>query len=141
MNAASLERLRASYVQLAPRIGPMTARFYDALFALRPELRALFTGDMAQQRRHLAAALALVVRNLCVLDALEQPLGELGAAHARVGVRPEHYPVVCNVLLRSICEELGDRCTPEVSADWQSLLETVARHMLAGSLAEQGRGR
>ena len=141
MNAESVARLRASYTHVAPRIGRITVRFYEALFALRPEFRALFTGDMAQQRRHLAAALALVIRNLGVLDALEPPLGELGAAHAQVGVRPEHYSDFCRALLAAIAEELGDGWTTEVAADWEALLETVCRHMLAGSLAKRDQPR
>src|SRR5436305_9177366 len=92
MTTASLHRIQQSYQLLIPQIAELTERFYARLFADHPETRRLFTRDMAAQRRHLAAALALVVRNLKMLDALEQPLRELGAHHAAMGVRPEHYP-------------------------------------------------
>jgi hemoglobin-like flavoprotein len=133
MDAVSTSRLQASYELVAPRMGRVTGRFFDELFSMRPETRALFTGDMAEQRRHMAAALALIVRNVAILDVLEQPLRELGAAHARVGVRPEYYPVVCDAMVRALAAELGEGWTAEVAGDWKDLLETVARHMLAGS--------
>jgi hemoglobin-like flavoprotein len=87
---------------------------------------------MERQRGHLAAALSLIVRNLSILGALERPLGDLGAAHARVGVRREHYPVVCDAMLATLAEALPDLWTPELAADWAGLLSTVAGYMVAG---------
>jgi nitric oxide dioxygenase len=133
MTGASLTRLRRSYDLFVPHVGRMTERFYDRLFAARPETRILFATDMAAQRQHLAAALALIVRNLSMLDALEQPLMDLGAGHARIGVRAEDYPVVRDAMLAAIAEELGTAWTPELADDWSSLLDRVCRHMIAGS--------
>jgi hemoglobin-like flavoprotein len=130
----SLERIRRSYQLMIPNVGPITARFYEELFGASPETRRLFTGDMTVQRRHFAAALALFVRNLASLDALEQPLRELGAGHARLGVRPHHYPAVRDAVIRAIAHALGESWTDEFAADWRMLLETVSRHMLAGAL-------
>jgi hemoglobin-like flavoprotein len=130
----SLERIRRSYERMIPNLGMIIARFYEELFGAWPETRRLFTGDMAVQRRHVAAALALIVRNLASLDALELPLRELGAGHARVGVRPHHYPAVRDAMIRAIADALGESWTDEIGADWRRLLETVARHMLAGAL-------
>lgn len=132
MDAASQSRLQASYQQLAPHIGRVTGRLYDELFAARPETRALFTGDLDVQGRHIAAALALIVRNVLILHALEQPLRDLGAAHARAGVRPEHFPPFCDAILRALADELGEGWTEELASDWRRLLESVARHMIAG---------
>jgi hemoglobin-like flavoprotein len=128
----SLDRIRRSYEILLPQVGRVTSRFYEALFAAWPETRRLFTRDIAVQQKHLAAALALVVRNLSVLDALEEPLRELGAGHARAGVRPEHYPVVCDAMVLAIGQTLGTAWTAELEADWRGLLERVAGHMQAG---------
>src|SRR5688572_32623365 len=100
----------------------MTERFYDRLFGLRPDFRPMFKDDMVRQRGHLAAALALIARNLSVLGAMERPLEELGAVHARAGVRAEHYGVAREALLASLAEELWERWTPELAADWDNLL-------------------
>jgi hemoglobin-like flavoprotein len=133
MTAASIDRIRTSYRRLSPHADHVTSVFYDRLFAARPETRALFSGDMNVQRKHFAAALAMVVRNLGMLDMLEQPLRDLGAAHARAGVRPEHYPAMCDAIIAALADTAGDGWTDELAADWRLLLEAVARHMLAGS--------
>jgi hemoglobin-like flavoprotein len=134
VTASSVERIRRSYEQLAPNLRDFIAAFYDRLFAAFPEVRPLFSSDMKTQRNHLAAALAIIVRNLAVLDALEEPLRTLGAAHARFGVRPEHYPAVCEAMVATLERSLDGQWNDELAADWRTLLLTVSRHMLTGSL-------
>src|SRR3954463_12036758 len=102
MTLTALARIQQSYLAIAPQVDRLTQTFYDRLFAQHPETRALFRNDMGSQRQHLAAALALIIRNLRMLDALEQPLGELGALHARAGVRPEHYPVAQDAMIAAL---------------------------------------
>ena len=102
--------------------------------AAHPAVRSLFTTDMRAQAAHLAAALALIVRNLPILDSLEGPLMELGASHAQAGVRPEHYAILRTALLATLAEDLGEHWTPELADDWRRLFERVAGHMLAGTL-------
>jgi hemoglobin-like flavoprotein len=140
MTPASLHRIQLSYKQLVPHMTLVTKRFYERLFAAHPDTQALFRGDMARQQQHLAAALALVVRNLPMLDALEQPLRELGAAHARVGVRAEHYPAVCEAMTATLAEVASDLWSAELAADWRELLELISRHMLAGAAGKVSRG-
>jgi hemoglobin-like flavoprotein len=138
MTTASLERICGSFNLLSPQMERMTRTFYARLFAARPETRALFKVNMDVQRQHLAAALALIVRNLPMFDALQEPLAELGASHAKVGVRPEHYPVVRDAMLGAIAEALGAAWTVELAADWRMLIETIASQMLAGTLGAGG---
>jgi len=134
MTTASLERIRNSFELLAPRIASMTVTFYDTLFEGRPDVRALFKVNMDIQRQHLAAALALIVRNLAMLDALQEPIRQLGRDHARVGVRPEHYPMVRDAMLHAIGEAIGPAWTAELAADWRALLEEISAVMLSGTL-------
>ena len=94
MTSDAISRIEASFELLSPKIDDMTRAFYERLFELRPETRALFKVDMDVQRQHMAAALAVITRNVRMLDAITGPLHELGAGHAKVGVRPEHYPPV-----------------------------------------------
>src|SRR4051794_23868075 len=108
MSTTSANRIRHSYRLLAPKMSRMTQIFYKRLFAHHPEVRALFKVDMTQQGAHLAAALALIVTNLPLLDALELPLRELGALHARLGVRSEHYPIVKDLMLFALAEVAGN---------------------------------
>jgi len=139
MKTDSLDRIRSSFELLSPHMAQMTRTFYERLFAARPDTRQLFKVDMDIQRQHFAAALALVVRNLGLLDALEEPLHELGASHARVGVRPEHYPFVRDAMLKALAEALGPAWSSDLADDWRNLIETLASHMLAGTLPASDR--
>src|SRR5690242_11911480 len=113
MTEASVQRLLQNYEMLAGRLPALAAHFYERLFAVLPAARPLFRIDMAVQSEHLAAALALILKNLRHMDALEQPLAELGAGHAKVGVRPEHYPVLCRTMVDTLRDGSGDAWTPE----------------------------
>src|SRR3954469_14531003 len=125
MTEASVRRLAENYQLLAGRMSALTASFYERLFVILPEARPLFRIDMTLQSQHLAAALALIVTNLRHLDALEQPLADLGAGHAKVGVRPEHYPVLCRTIVETLRDGSGAAWSDEVQADWTAVLERV----------------
>ena len=133
MNNQSIARVLASYNRLVPHIDDMVAGFYARLFAAAPEARALFKHDMANQRQHLAATLALLVRNLTFKDVLVEPLMELGMQHVIFGARPEQYPIVRNALLASIAEFLGEHWTAELADDWRAVLDYVVASMLKGA--------
>jgi len=136
MNEASLTRITESYEMLASQMPALTAAFYEQLFKALPEVRPLFRIDIDLQSQHLAAALALIVRNLRSLDVLEQPLMELGAGHSRVGVRPEHYPVVCRTMLETLRDGAGSAWSDELQADWTYLLQRVSRVMMEGAIRD-----
>ena len=135
MTAETFARVQSSFTVMTPHLEAMTERFYAHLFAARPAVRPLFQVNMDVQRRHLSAALALIVRNLGVLDALDVPIRELGARHARVGVKPEHYPAVLDAMLLAMQDTLGDTWTIELAQDWSVLLLSIAGKMIAGGSA------
>ena len=134
MTEQSLQRVNRNYDFLADRMPEVTQSFYRRLFAAHPELRPLFRLDIAVQSQHLAAALALIVRNLRLMDALEQPLMDLGAEHASVGARPEHYPVVCRTMIDAMREASGGQWSPALEQDWATLLHRIGRTMMEGAL-------
>jgi hemoglobin-like flavoprotein len=133
MTNQSIARILASYERIAPRVDEMVAGFYQRLFAVAPDARVLFQHDMSIQRQHLAATLALLVRNLHFQDLLEQPLMDLGVQHLTFGARPEHYPVVRDALLESLEQAMGEGWTDELRTDWSELLDYIIRVMLKGA--------
>ena len=132
MHKESLERVRQSVALLLPQAAEATRVFYDRLFTVAPETRGLFKIDMDVQRQHFTAALSVILKNLTMLDVLAEPLRELGSGHAKVGVRPQHYPVVRDAMLHAMAQVLHAAWTPELAADWQELLDTVSRIMMSG---------
>jgi len=136
MTEASLGRISANYALLAERMPALAQAFYDRLFTVLPESRPMFKIDIALQSQHMAAALGLIVRNMRLLDALQQPLMDFGVQHARVGVRPEHYPIVCRAMVDTLAQGSGENWSPQLDADWSEALATVSRIMMQGALAE-----
>ena len=133
MHRPSFQRLKASYLSLAPRLSELVARFYDDLFRLHPEMRALFRRDLARTQAEFAAALALLGRNIDRLDILEETLMDLGAVHAGYGVRPGHYPLVRDVLVGTVREFAGAGWSPELERDWTDAINRVSAIMLKGA--------
>jgi hemoglobin-like flavoprotein len=132
LSPAAAARVRESYDELAPRMDAVVDRFYTTLFELHPLVRALFPPDMARQRAHLAAALAVIARNVDRLEMLESPLMGLGAQHMEYGARPEHYPALRDALVSALAEGLADRWTPQLQTDWLAALNYVVTVMLRG---------
>jgi hemoglobin-like flavoprotein len=135
MTTESAHRIRASFSLLGPQMPRVTREFYRRLFMARPDVRALFGPDMIAQEKHVAAAVALIVRNLTMLDALAGTFQQLGAEHARAGVRPEHYPAVRDALIDSMSAALTDAWNAPLAEDWRNLLDQIATYMLQGGLS------
>ena len=133
MNQAASTRVRTSFHAIAPRLDRLVSGFYDRLFTRAPQVRAFFPADMSAQKYHLAAALALIMRNIDCLDALEDSLMGLGAQHVRFGARPEHYPIVRDSLLDSLEEQAGALWTEQLRADWSDAINAVSAMMLKGA--------
>ena len=97
----------------------MVAGFYERLFSVCPESKSRCSGDMTINAIHLAATLAMLVRNLQFQDLLQDAVMDLGAQHVMFCARPEQYPLVRDSLLYSLGKAAGDNWTQEVEADWR----------------------
>jgi len=133
METTSAARIQASFRVLAPRAIELVDSFYARLFEAAPQARALFPAELAAQKRHLLAALALVVSEAEHLEQLAPALREMGARHVRYGARPEHYPLVRDTLLATLGAFAGVSWNAQLAADWRSALDHVAALMLEGA--------
>jgi len=68
--------------------------FYDRLFDIAPQTKAMFPDDMIEQRRKLMAMLATVVKGLGNLEQVLPAASALAKRHVSYGAKAEHYPVV-----------------------------------------------
>jgi hemoglobin-like flavoprotein len=126
--------VQTSFAQVLPIAGIAATLFYDRLFTLDPSLRAMFKGDMEEQKRKLMMMLQVAVANLDRLDTLIPAVQNLGARHVRYGVQPEHYATVGAALLWTLEQGLGPAFTPAVRAAWvavYTLLTDVMQTPLA----------
>jgi hemoglobin-like flavoprotein len=129
-----LEALETSFDLIAPRGDELVDDFYARLFTVAPAVKPLFAGtDLKRQKGMLLAALVLLRKSLRDLDAIVPSLYGLGARHVAYGARPEHYPVVGQVLIASMAHVAGDAWTPHYERAWAAAFDVVAGAMLAGA--------
>jgi hemoglobin-like flavoprotein len=133
-----LESLETSFDLVAPRGDELMDVFYARLFAAAPAVKPLFAKtDFRRQKAMLLSALVLVRKKLHDLEAIVPTLHALGARHVAYGARPEHYPVVGEVLIASMAEVAGDAWRPEWSRAWAEALAVVAGAMIEGAAAAE----
>ena len=129
-----IDALETSFDLVAPKGDELMEIFYSNLFAVAPSVQPLFAGtDMARQRAMLLSALVLLRKSLRDLDRIVPALREMGARHVRYGARPEHYPVVGEVLIASMAEIAGDDWRPEYAAAWATAYGIVSATMIEGA--------
>jgi len=130
----NLNALEESFDLVAPRGDELMDVFYTRLFAAAPAVKPLFAGtDLRRQKGMLLSALVLLRKSLRDLDAIVPALRELGARHVAYGARPEHYPVVGEVLIASMAHVAGPEWRPEYERAWGAAFAVVAGAMCDGA--------
>ncbi|MEG3841044.1 globin family protein [Microcoleus sp. herbarium14] len=130
----NVELLEQSFEQIKPRANDFVASFYENLFAAHPEVKPLFAHtNMVEQRKHLIAALVLVIQNLRKPEVLGKALKTLGAKHVGYGTIPQHYPAVGEALLTTFEQYLQQDWTIEVKQAWVDALTAITALMLNGA--------
>src|SRR5437764_788247 len=125
--------VQESFKLVLPIKEQAAAMFYDRLFVLDPEARALFKGDMKRQGSLLMAMLATAVNGLNQLQDIVPAIQDLGRRHAGYGVRQDHYATVAAALLWTLEQGLGDHWTPEVQEAWTACYTLLAEVMQAAA--------
>jgi hemoglobin-like flavoprotein len=132
--ALDLHALETSFDLVAPHGEELVDTFYTRLFAAAPAVEPVFArADMAHQKTMLLATLVLLRKSLRDLGAVVPKLQELGRRHVDYGARPEHYPVVGEVLIDAMAEVAGPQWRPEYGRAWAAALAVVAGVMVEGA--------
>ena|SRR5215213_10916541 len=132
MTPESIARLKNSFEEVSAQPRALASRFYEQLFATAPNLRPLFPADLRSLQGHFEAALALVIRNLHDMAALQASLGELGVQHVRWGAKPEDYFVVRDALVHAI-RMSSSSWSDQLEADWRRAITAIAVPMMQGA--------
>lgn len=118
-----------SFVSIATIADDAAILFYQRLFELDPPLRAMFRGDMAEQRKKLMQMITAAVKGLDRLEQLVPVVQDLGRRHAHYGVEERHYDTVGAALLWTLEAGLGRAFTPEVKDAWTAVYTLLATTM------------
>jgi hemoglobin-like flavoprotein len=134
--AIDVEKLEESFDLVAPQGDELMRVFYENLFEAAPSVQPLFARvDMDGQRAALLNMLLVLRESLRDIDDIVPDLEELGARHVDYGAKPEHYPVVGEVLIGSMAQVAGDAWKPEYTAAWEEAFPVVQGVMLSGAAA------
>ncbi|WP_150275315.1 NO-inducible flavohemoprotein [Paenibacillus tepidiphilus] len=107
----------------------ITTVFYRNLFEAHPELLNVFNHANQVQGRQQAALANAVYAAAVHIDNLENILPavvQIAHKHVSLGIKPEHYPIVGEFLLKAIKEVLGDAATPEILTAWEEAYGVIA---------------
>lgn len=136
MHAQAVEAVQQSWAQIEP-LGDRAARvFYDQLFKLDPQLKALFKGDMTRQGQRLMQMIGLAVRRLGAVETLLTDLRALGQRHQGYGVMDRDYATVGAALIETLALALGEAFTPAVRQAWLETYGLLSEAMRSGARAE-----
>lgn len=115
-----------SFRKVVPIAGTAADLFYDRLFEIAPDVRALFPDDLKEQKKKLIAMLATAVTNLHQVGSIVPAVEDLGKRHVAYGVTAAMYEPVGAALLWTLEQGLGPDFTPPVKAAWTETYMTLA---------------
>jgi hemoglobin-like flavoprotein len=131
MTPDQVKLVQDSFAKVAPISEQAAVLFYDRLFEIAPQVKAMFPDDMTEQRRKLMAMLAAVVSGLGNLESILPAASALATRHVTYGAKAEHYPVVGAALLWTLEQGLGDSWTPELADAWSAAYGTLSGYMIS----------
>lgn len=129
LSAETIATVKATVPALRDHGETITTHFYQVMFRDYPEMKAYFNqSHQAQgtQPRALANSVLAYAENIDRLEALEATLPKIIQKHVALDIRPEHYPIVGECLLKAIGDVLGDASTQPVMSAWAEAYQHLA---------------
>jgi hemoglobin-like flavoprotein len=137
MTPDQTKMVQDSFAKVAPISDQAAILFYDRLFEIAPQVKAMFPADLTEQRKKLMATLAVVVNGLTNLETVLPAASALAKRHVGYGAKPKHYPVVGAALLWTLEKGLGEAWTPELAEAWTDAYSTLSGYMIAEAYGRQ----
>jgi hemoglobin-like flavoprotein len=126
MTPAQTALVQSTFPKVSSQPDKAAALFYEELFALAPELRALFKGDLEEQGRRLMDMLAKLIGGMNRPESLLLPLFNLGRKHKGYGVQKEHFRLFGTAYLKMLEKMIGPAFTPEVHDAYLDIYKLAA---------------
>ena len=122
--------VRSTWNRFAPHAADHARFFYDKLFELDPDCRAMFkTATMDEQRHRLMETLGHLIAELDDPERFVSDVAVLGMRHVVYGVRDSDYDAAGVALLWTLEKALGDEFTPEARSAWIEAYQAIASIM------------
>lgn len=130
VDEAAVTRLSTSLDLIRAKEPSVTKSFYALLFERFPGVRAMFPAEIAAQERKLLDTLVMVIEHVRDPQRVTGVLQDLGRRHVGYGARPEHYAIVCSILVECLAKEAGKDWSPQLETEWSQALALVSHIMI-----------
>lgn len=111
----------------------ITTVFYGNMLAAHPDLNNIFNTThqvTGHQPKALAASLYAYAKYIDDLGVLSPAVEKICQKHASLYIRPEHYDIVGEYLLKAMGQVLGDALTPDILEAWGVAYWQLAKIMI-----------
>lgn len=108
----------------------ITTLFYKTLFENYPELLNIFNQvnqKKGRQQTALANTVLAAAKHIDQLESILPVVKQIAHKHRSLAIKPEHYPIVGEYLLKAIKEVLGDAATEQILTAWGDAYGVIAQ--------------
>jgi hemoglobin-like flavoprotein len=138
MTPDQIRLVQHSFHEVIPIRVAAAALFYERMFAIDSNLRALFlASDMPKQGAELMASLGFVVHGLDRANTILPTVCEIAKRHVAYGFKEHHYPIVGQALIDTLAAGLGTAFTPAVREAWEAAYALLASVMISAAHEDQ----
>lgn len=131
LSPRTIEIIKATAAPVATNAEAITTRMYEILFANFPETKVLFEGSNPDQHKKLAMAISAFAVNIDNLSMLSMAVEKMATTHVLKKIKPEHYPMVGESILKAIKDVLGDAANSDVLDAWQDAYLFLSNLLIA----------
>lgn len=125
--------IKSTVPVLAAHGTTITSKFYSDLLTANPALKNIFNNThqaTGHQANALAGALYAYAANIDDLGVLSPAVELICHKHVSLYIKPEHYEIVGENLLKTMEIVLGDAATPEIMSAWGAAYWQLADIMI-----------
>ncbi|CCK67843.1 flavohemoglobin KNAG_0A01540 [Huiozyma naganishii CBS 8797] len=129
LSQATRDLVKATIPALEERGAEITRCFYGMMLTEHTELLNIFNKTNQKkgaQPTALATTVLAAAKNIDDLTPLLGHVRQIGFKHRALQIKPEHYPIVGEYLLKAIKKTLGDAATPEIISAWGEAYGAIA---------------
>lgn len=121
--------VRQSFDRVLEQGDVVIQRFYERLFDMAPDLRALFISGIERQAQKFLQSLRMIVGSLARTERTVPVLQRLGERHRGYGVAAAHYNIAGSALIAALGDVLGDSFDAETEQAWADAYHFIASIM------------
>jgi len=126
-------RLRESLTLLGPNAESLVSDFYAELVERFPDAARAVPAGVTGQEAEFLNTLWAIVQTVDDEPTLVQKLSAVAERYSRFGARPEHFPIVSGIVLRTMARHGGSAWTTELHSEWSQTLRLVGARMISAT--------